>query len=51
MAKKQTAVRLSAGELEIMAMLWEEGALTLAQRISSLTATAGRSAIPPCRRV
>jgi predicted transcriptional regulator len=30
-AKKQAAVRLSAGELEIMAMLWEEGALTLAQ--------------------
>lgn len=31
MPKKQPAVRLSAGELEIIAMLWELGPLTLAQ--------------------
>ena len=31
MARKERRVRLSSGELEIMAMLWEQGPLTLSQ--------------------
>ena len=38
------------GELELMAMLWREGPLTLAQAHERFADTAGRSATRPCRR-
>ncbi len=50
MPRRRNLTRLSAGEMDLLRMLWERGPLTLAQRIKYLMAMGWRLPTLRCKR-